>query len=74
MELKPSAEMNKLKESIDPSRAASTMDAISKLESYQNMHYLLSVLAVMPLPTCDADRSISCLGIVKTYAYEKQHV
>ena len=56
MELKPSAnEMNKLKEGIDPSRAASTMDAISKLESYQNIHYLLSVLAVMPLPTCDAE-------------------
>ena len=73
MELKPSAEMNKLKEITDPSRAASTMDAISKLESYQNIHYLLSVLAVMPLPTCDAERGISCLGIVKTYAYEKQH-
>ena len=134
MELKPSAnEMNNLKESIDPSRAASPLDAIrvsfrgaghspplldvchplkfyyiyiyilyctvrsacppgmrkqlffpplskilnaalaiSKLESYQNIHYLLSVLAVMPLPTCDAERSISCLGIVKTYAYEKQ--
>lgn len=43
------SEMNRLKKGAVPSTVLSTLDAVSHLESYPNICYLLSVLAVMPL-------------------------
>lgn len=59
-------ERKKLKKGAVPSTILSTLDAISNLESNTNVHYLLTVLAVMPLTTCEAERNISCLRRLKT--------
>ena len=59
-------EMKKLKKGAVPDNISSTLNAINS-ETFPNIHFLLSVLAVLPLTTCEAERNISCLRRLKTY-------
>ena len=67
-ELNPSVnELAKLKKDAVPNTVASTLEALSSYENYPNIQHLLSVLAVTPLTTCEAERNISCLRRLKTF-------
>ena len=61
-----SSELNKLIKTNVPSNLASTLEETCP-EFYPNIFYLLSVLAVLPITTCEAECSVSSLRLLKTY-------
>ena len=66
--LRPSVtELNRLKQSAVPSTVASALRATSCTEIFPNIHYFLTILAVLLLTTCEAERNISCLRRLKTF-------
>ena len=60
------ADLNKLKCGAVPNTIASTLKMINQ-PMFLNITYLLSLLAVLPITTCEAERSISTLRRLKTY-------
>lgn len=60
------AELTKLKHGAVPNTIASTLKVINQ-PMFPNITYLLSLLAVLPITTCEAERSISTLRRLKTY-------
>lgn len=60
------AEINKLKTQAVPNTIASVLVETNP-DMFPNVYYLLNVLAVLPVTTCEAERSISCLRRLKTY-------
>ena len=59
-------ELKKLKFRCLPSTVPSTFDEMNK-DMFPNIVYLLSILAVLPVTTCEAERIISALRQLKTY-------
>ena len=59
-------EMNKLKACSVPNKISSTLLEINQV-TFPNIYCLLTILAVLPVTTCEAERSISCLRRLKTY-------
>lgn len=56
--------------SLLPTKMMSVLDACDK-NFYPNIRYLLSILASLPMSTCEAERSFSTLKRVKTYLRNK---
>ncbi len=59
-------EINKLNTGAIPNTIASVLVETNP-DIFPNVYYLLNVLAVLPVTTCEAERSISCLRRLKTY-------
>lgn len=58
--------LKNLKYGAVPNTIASTLKVINQ-SLFPNITYLLSLLAVLPVTTCEAERSISTLRRLKTY-------
>ena len=59
-------ELKRLKFEALPNTIASTLRTISK-DLFPNIAYLLSILAILPITSCEAERSISALRRLKIY-------
>lgn len=60
------AEVKRLKFSAVPNTVCLALSETNQ-DVFPNVHYLLTVLGVLPLTTCEAERTISCLRRLKTY-------
>lgn len=60
------SEENALKVATVPNTIASTLLATAKA-IFPNVHYLITLLAVLPVTTCEAERAISSLRRLKAY-------
>ena len=54
-----------------PNTIASTLKVINQL-LFPNITYLLTLVAVLPITTCEAERSISTLRRLKTYTVDRE--
>jgi len=59
-------EVKKLKANAVPNTIAATLANINK-DIFPNIYYMLTILAVLPITTCEAERSFSTLRRLKTY-------
>ena len=60
------AEVKRLKFSAVPNTVLLALSETNR-DVFPNVHYVLTVLGVLPLTTCEAERTISCLRCLKTY-------
>ena len=60
------AELKKLKTANVPNTISSSLPECDS-HVYPNIHYLLCVFALLPITTCEAERTVSCLRQLKTY-------
>ena len=58
-------DLQKLKESALPNNIASALQSGTGI--FPNIHCLLTILAVLPVTTCEVERTISSLRRLKTY-------
>ena len=68
-----SSELNKLIKTNVPSNLASTLEETCP-EFYPNIFYLLSVLAVLPITTCDLFHLYVSLNVKVHYNYYSYHL
>jgi len=59
-------ELKVLKRNAVPNTVAATLPQISK-DIFPNIYHLLCILGVLPITTCEAERSVSALCRLKTY-------
>ena len=59
-------EVKKLKINAVPNTIAAILANINK-DIFPNIYYMLTILAVLPITTCEAERSLSTLRRLKTY-------
>lgn len=59
-------ELKQLKKANVPNTISTSLVETDS-DIYPNIYYLLCILAVLPITTCEAERTVSCLRRLKTY-------